>query len=281
MIRFLAPALLVSMALFSSPSFSFGVDGHLMVTSVAENHLSDKTAMAIKRITDNGDLGSRSLWPDRIRHLPAWEQSKYWHYISIDDRELFSDFLRHKDGDVVSALEHFYAQLQNPQLSNRQQLEALSFFMHFVADIHQPLHVGRRDDRGGNNIQVKWPSKPKNVNLNQVWDSLILATANKASQQYAQMLDRATAQEMAQWQNSHFWEWARESKALRAQVYNFSPETQKARTIISRAYIQRNKPIIEQRILMAGIRLADCLNRIFDPQTQQLKFLLQRRDNLE
>ena len=142
------------------------------------------------------------------------------------------------------------------------------FFVHLVADIHQPLHVGRRADRGGNTITVKWPDQNKTVNLHQLWDSLILNTENKTPQQYSRYLLRHQDQHnnlhIKQWRQSQFVDWARESKALRYQVYGFAQPQQTPGTLTT-AYIERSKSILEQRLLMAGLRLADYLNRIFDP----------------
>ena len=160
--------IIACLVMFSSAALPFGADGHRIIAKIAENHLSDKTAQAVDEITASEDLGKISLWPDRIRHLSGWKQSKYWHYINIDDNEQLSNFPRDEDGDVISALEHFYTELQNPQLNSKQRREALAFFSHFVGDIHQPLHVGRRDDRGGNNISVKWLDSSKSANLHQV-----------------------------------------------------------------------------------------------------------------
>ena len=257
--------------MFSSAALPFGADGHRIIAKIAENHLSDKTAQAVDEITAREDLGKISLWPDRIRYLPGWKQSKYWHYINIDDNEQLSSFPRDQDGDVISALEHFYTQLQKPQLNSKQRREALAFFSHFVGDIHQPLHVGRRDDRGGNNISVKWLDSSKSANLHQVWDRLMTDTENKSPAQYSQHLDNRkpdseSQTQLEQWQRCDFWIWAQESKALRSQVYELGTTTTSKRSGIDDAYVQRNKPVIEQRLLMAGVRLAGCLNDIFDPQ---------------
>ncbi len=250
----------------SSPAFSFGADGHRIIVLIAENHISDKTSRAIAEIIDGADLGKLSLWPDSIRRLPAWEKSKHWHYINIDDNQQFSNLERSTEGDLLSALQSFSTQLQNPQLSHRRQVEALAFITHLVADIHQPLHVGRRDDRGGNNIEVKWLKSSKPTNLHQVWDSLIIDTSNKSPQQYAIYLDRATNRQVALWQQTGFLDWAKESKALRDQVYDFSPQLQGKRRIVTTGYVERNKPIVERQLLIAGIRLAGCLDAIFNPQ---------------
>lgn len=270
--RLFLPLVTLLLLLSGGGCFAFGADGHRIVVLIAQNHISEKTAIAINSIVDYDDLSELSLWPDKIRHLPNWRQSRYWHYVSIDDGEQFSDFNRHSDGDVLSALDYFYKQLQNPELSKQQRRESLLFFSHFVADIHQPLHVGRRADRGGNAITVKWPDKTKTVNLHQLWDSLILTTENKTAQQYSRYLvrhqDQTDILHFKEWRQPQFVDWARESKALRHQVYDFAQSQQQPGTLTT-AYIQRSKTIIEQRLLLAGLRLADYLNRIFDPEGQE------------
>ena len=278
--------IIACLVMFSSAALPFGADGHRIIAKIAENHLSDKTAQAVDEITASEDLGKISLWPDRIRHLSGWKQSKYWHYINIDDNEQLSNFPRDEDGDVISALEHFYTELQNPQLNSKQRREALAFFSHFVGDIHQPLHVGRRDDRGGNNISVKWLDSSKSANLHQVWDRLMTDTENKSPAQYSRSLDSLSPSSLSlnsesqtqldQWQHCDFWAWAQESKALRSQVYDLGTKTPNKRLPINNAYVQRNKPVIEQRLLMAGVRLAGCLNDIFDPQKKSLKTSLKK-----
>ena len=267
-LRFFRPLVTLWLILASGGCFAFGADGHRIVVLIAQNHISDKTAAAINDIVNYDDLSELSVWPDKIRHLPNWRQSRYWHYVSIDDGEQFSDFKRHRDGDVISALNYFYKQLKNPELGKQQQREALLFFSHFVADIHQPLHVGRRADRGGNAITVKWSDKTKIVNLHQVWDSLILTSEDKTPQQYSRYLVRRQDQHNKDWRQPQFVDWARESKSLRHQVYDFAQSQQQPGTLTT-AYIQRSKTIIEQRLLLAGLRLADYLNRIFDPDRQE------------
>ena len=283
--------IIACLVMFSSAALPFGADGHRIIAKIAENHLSDKTAQAVGEVTASEDLAKISLWPDRIRHLSGWKQSKYWHYINIDDNEQLSNFPRDEDGDVISALEHFYTELQNPQLNSKQRREALAFFSHFVGDIHQPLHVGRRDDRGGNNISVKWLDSSKSANLHQVWDRLMTDTENKSPAQYSRSLDSLSPNSLSpsslslngenqtqlnQWQHCDFWAWAQESKALRSQVYDLGTKTPNKRLPINNAYVQRNKPVIEQRLLMAGVRLAGCLNDIFDPQKKSLKTSLKK-----
>jgi hypothetical protein len=258
------------LTILTSQACAFGADGHRIVVGIAENHLSEKTALEIASIT--GNLAELSLWPDKIRGIPAWKKSKYWHYLNVPDHQQIASAKRSSRGDVLSALNLAFKQLQEPQLSDRERIQALSFFIHFTADIHQPLHVGRGADRGGNSITIKWPKKTRLTNLHWVWDSGLLSVTKLGVEDYIARLDVASEKKIQRWQQDSFLDWAEESKMLRSQVYEFgikTPPSSSAKKLqhISQDYINRNRPIIEQRLLMAGIRLAGSLNAIFDPQS--------------
>jgi hypothetical protein len=258
------------LTLFTGQACAFGADGHRIIVGIAENHLSEKTALKIASIT--GDLAELSLWPDKIRGIPAWNKSRYWHYINVPDHQPIAKAKRSSRGDVLRALNLAYEQLEQPQLSGPERLQALSFFIHFAADIHQPLHVGRKDDRGGNSIAIKWPKKTRLTNLHWVWDSGLLSVKRLSVEDYIARLDTASEKQIQRWQRDSFLDWAEESKMLRSQVYEFGIKTAPASAgkkpqHITQDYINRNRPIIEQRLLMAGIRLAGSLNAIFDPQS--------------
>jgi hypothetical protein len=261
--------LLLCLALLSGRALSFGAEGHRIIAGIAENHLSTKTAQAIASI--GGDMRELAVWPDRIRGIHKYQNTKYWHYINIADHQQFETLKRSTRGDVLSALNHSYTQLGNPELPVDKRLEALGFFIHFVGDIHQPLHVGRQSDRGGNSVAIKWPPKNRVKNLHWVWDSGLIQIAELSVDAYIVRLDVVDEKQLQRWQQDSFLDWAKESKSLRSQVYEFGPRTSPA-TIgkkplsISAGYIKRNQPIIEKRLLMAGIRLAGKLNEMFDPQ---------------
>ena len=130
--------------------------------------------------------------------------------------------------------------------------------------------MGRQDDRGGNSISIKWPQQKKRRNLHWVWDSGLIGAAKLTVEEYVARLDHASENQIQLWQQSSFLDWAVESKMLRSPVYEFGltapAPKEKTPITISQDYINRNRPIIEKRLLMAGIRLAGQLNQIFDPQ---------------
>lgn len=254
------------LALSSAQSLAFGVDGHLITVRIAENHLSEKTAAALAQIGGGKALGELALWPDQIRGAQKWSHTKPWHYINIKDQQRFDDLRRSRKGDVLSALHESYRQLKDPRTGKQQRREALGFFLHMAGDIHQPLHVGRYNDLGGNRVSIKWLGNSKRRNLHWVWDTGLIKDDELSVEQYSALIDVSTAQQRRNWQSNSFLGWAKESKILRAQVYEFGQPAQKGSITINQNYIDRTKPLLKKRLLMAGIRLAGCLNRIFDAQ---------------
>ena len=259
--------LLTGLLLFSGEAFSFGAKGHRIVATIAQNHLTEITRQAIAELNNGPQLEHLATWPDRIKSDPNWDHAKRWHYISINDDERFKTLQRDPKGDILYALARFEAELSDNALSKSQRRQALAFLVHFVADVHQPLHVGRRDDRGGNSIKVNW--RGKTFNLHQVWDSGLIADEKLSESAYVALIDRSSRAQQSVWQDSQYIDWATESKRLRDQIYDFSPnraDGRFGRPTLGESYVLRSKVIVKQRLLKAGVRLAGRLNHIFDPQ---------------
>ena len=182
-----------------------------------------------------------------------------------------SDYQPTVGGDILWALDYFYGQLKEPSTSTSDRRQALLFFVHFVADIHQPLHVGFPEDRGGNEISVDWFNGSKAQNLHQVWDGL-LTHNDLTPAQYARRLDHASQAQIDKWQNSTFRDWAAESKQLLEQLYSFGAENTGRKVLkLDDKYLRANKPIAERRLVQAGIRLAYYLNRAFAKAESAIK----------
>ena len=259
--------LLTGLLLFSGEAFSFGAKGHRIVATIAQNHLTEITRQAIAELNNGPQLEHLATWPDRIKSDPNWDHAKRWHYISINDDERFKSLQRDPKGDILYALGRFEAELSDNALSQSQRRQALAFLVHFVADVHQPLHVGRRDDRGGNSIKVNW--RGKTFNLHQVWDSGLIADEKLSESAYVALIDRSSRAQQSVWQDSRHIDWANESKRLRDQIYDFSPnraDSRSGRPTLGESYVLRSKVIVKQQLLKAGVRLAGRLNHIFDPQ---------------
>jgi hypothetical protein len=190
---------------------------------------------------------------------------------------------------VITAIDNDLAILRSPATSDADKSAALKFVGHWFGDIHQPLHISFADDQGGNQIGE---SGPCDFGLHSIWDTCIIerrvfaaGTDRYARAQVAAARLNATikASQRRTWRRSQPWQWAAESYAItlkpstgycvkKASACWYSPTQQTYATgdpkrvqIVDNAYLDRAKPIVEGRLKRAGVRLADALNRSFDP----------------
>lgn len=273
-------AVLLGLLLLGAPPLSaWGANGHRAVGEIAQNHLTPAAELEVERLLGGESLARVSDWADRIRSRPEeWGHTYPWHYINVGDEQRIETVERHPDGDILSALDQLTAVLRDPEAPFQQKADALRLVVHFVGDLHQPLHVGRAEDRGGNDTDVEWFGETEN--LHRVWDSGIIERQSLSYSELVRFIDRATPKEIRAWQGTPFRDWAEESQALRSQVYDFGeqlrreapaagvdgqPQALEALPRLGWRYLDRNQDVVEQRLLQAGLRLAGLLNELFDP----------------
>jgi len=251
------PIVFAVIAVAPLQAFGWGANGHRVVGEIAERHVSPWTAREVAVLLDGDSLAEASTWPDEIKSDPRWGHAYTWHFVSVDDDEALETTARDPQGDVLEALHRFEAVMRSATATRQERAEALKFFVHLVGDIHQPLHVGRRGDRGGNDVRVTWFGQQRN--LHQVWDEGILDSLELSFTELADFLDDPTPAQVAGWQGAPYEEWARESFALRPAVYAVGDGK------LSWPYRYAALPIVERRLLEAGVRLAGRLDSIFAP----------------
>lgn len=240
----------------SASAFAWGPVGHRAVGQIAEERLSPKARQAVRGLLGDESLAEASLWADQIRSEARWRVSSPWHYVNIPDGQAYDRGRRDRDGDVIEALERFVAVLRYEGSSREDKLVALRFIAHFVGDLHQPLHVGRASDRGGNDIRISWFGKASN--LHRVWDSEVISRRRLTPESLAQALRSRPTDEAEAWRRDSPMTWADESMALRPLVYDMPG------TGLGRAYLRAAAPVVEERLLQAGVRLAALLDAIFE-----------------
>lgn len=241
---------------FSLPAVAWGPTGHRAVGQIAEEQLSAKARRAVRDLLSDESLAEASLWADEIRSEPRWQVSLPWHYVNVPDGQAYDRTRRSRDGDVVEALERFVAVLRYDGSSPEDKLAALKFVAHFVGDIHQPLHVGRASDRGGNETRISWFGEPSN--LHRVWDSEVISRLRMSPSGLARALESRTPRDVEAWAQDGPMTWVAESMALRPTVYKMRG------TGLGRDYLGVAGPVVEERLLQAGVRLAALLNAIFE-----------------
>lgn len=261
--KLIASLLYIALTLYlinSQPAAAFGKLGHQIIGQIAEEHLTDHAAHNIRRLTRGKSLAQISTWADEIRSKTKWRYTAPWHYISIADNESWANIKRNPKGDILNSLEYFEKVLSDPNTTTKKKWQALAFFIHFVGDVHQPLHVGYRHDQGGNSVKLTWFGKDSN--LHSVWDGKLLAHQRLNVTEYTRLLSYITPEQKQTWAGKSYYQWADESKALRANVYRLEVNSV-AQLELGADYEATNLPLIELRLQQAGIRLAEKLNQIF------------------
>lgn len=250
----------------ASTTYAYGPLGHEIVGDIATTYLCGPAATEVQRLLDGDSLGLASRWPDWIRRDPQWRKSRPWHFINVADNGRISDVTGQPDGDVIWAIRKFRHELADRGLSDSRRAEALRFLAHFVADVHQPLHVGRYEDRGGNKITVMVGDRKSN--LHKFWDAQQLLKEDRknrgvdAAGQIASIRSLADGRIDAL-QADGVVDWARESKALRPTVYVFTVPAFGAPVEIDGQYSAATLEVSRLRLAAAGVRLAGTLNGIF------------------
>lgn len=247
---------------WSPAALAFGPSGHRVAGHIAERYLCAETRVVLAPLLGGMTLAEAGLWPDSIRRQPEWEHTRPWHFINVTDRGSLAHAARRDKDNVLSALARFETELGDESLANRQRGIALRFVVHFIVDIHQPLHVGRAEDRGGNLISVLVDGRE--TNLHAVWDAESLRPpGGPGPLDWARSMPWPPAAELSRWRRAGPIDWARESQAIRPQVYGFSRAGEPA--VLPADYLARARSTQDRRLLQAGVRLAGRLNAVLGP----------------
>jgi hypothetical protein len=272
MTRFIA--LLASLA--AAPAFAWGSAGHSIIAEIAWRELSPEARAELEALLAGNEHGTLlpeiASWADAVRPQEAYQWSAPLHYVNMPPEASGYDHARDcpEVGCVVSAVDRFARELADESLPVEQRREALMFLVHFVGDMHQPLHGGRAEDRGGNDIHITLYDTP--TNLHRAWDSQLLE-AHDASP-WPVLTERLYATidptDRILWladTHEQDWiatagRWAFESHSLAERYcYIIAPgET------VGVAYVNTAAPVIEARLAQAGVRLGAVLQWCADQE---------------
>ena len=146
--------------------------GHRVIGEVAQEHLDGKTKRAIKKLLDGQRLAAVSNFADEIKADSIYGKFSSWHYVNIPKGKKYGDEAPFRYGDLVTAIAECTRIIKDKASSKVDRIFYLKMLIHFIGDLHQPMHVGRLEDKGGNDIQVQWFNKGSN--LHKVWDAHII-----------------------------------------------------------------------------------------------------------
>lgn len=238
--------------LFVHTCYAWGPKGQQITVMVSEKFLKPSALSQILKITGGKPLSSFSSWADQARNTAEWSETGIWHYINVDDSGSYAHETQGTPLDVVTALDYSLKNFQNSK-SDKDRLTWLKFIIHLVGDLHQPMHIGDPQDRGGNSTQVSYG---KEMNLHYLWDSGLIDKKGLSVQAFTSQLisyNWSTSELSNKFDAEKVVE---ENFKSRKFLYSFKNGT------IDSQYEKQAIELIENRLWIGGLRLASLLNSI-------------------
>lgn len=251
---------LVLLSTASLSSWGWGQKGHDTVAAIAEKHLTEASADSLASILDGMSAVYWANWLDNASHTPDYSYTKTWHYKNIDADQTYESMPLNEKGDVVTAAREQIAILSSPRSAKAQKALALKILIHVIGDMHQPMHMGRKTDLGGNKHQLQYFGQGKN--LHSIWDSNLLNSAHAWTYtEWVDQIDRLSEAQAQAEMSGNIDDWAKQTWGIAKRVYDYFPVGCK----VSYDQVAAWTPTIEEQLRRGGLRLARVLNTIFDP----------------
>lgn len=254
--------LLIAICSLGIALISWDYKGHKAVAAIAENHLNPNVKAYVTKLLGGQKMSDVASWADEIKNDPAYHNTASWHYLNLPAGLTYEQFLQtitsNDQPTIFSAILSCEKQLASKSATTNQKRAALKFLIHFVGDAHQPMHVSRAEDKGGNNIEIKFDNAE--LSLHSLWDGKLMDHEGLSDKQIAKEYDTATPEQISKWQHDPVIIWLWESYQISTILYK-EVETNND---LNKQYYSDHIGIVHNRIEKAGIRLAGELNRLLD-----------------
>lgn len=247
---------------------NWGKTGHRTVGKIANEHISRETAKKISQLLDGESLAFVSIYGDEIRSNPKYNSFAPWHYVNFEgDKKYMEDEINPK-GDVIQGIKTCVLEVRNKENSKEDRAFYLRMLVHFVGDLHMPLHTGNKHDYGGNKVKIKWFGEP--TNLHSLWDSGMIENYKMSYTELAFNLDITSKEENKKLGKGTLVDWAHESRLLALKVY----ESAKNDENLSYKYMYEQFPLVRTQLQKGGVRLAKVLDEVFKSKSSWLDAFL-------
>ncbi len=242
--------------------YAWGTTGHRVVAEIAENHLSCKAKRQIKKIIGDQKMAYWANYPDFLKSDPEWKMADSWHYLNfpagLNQEKFEMELTNSSDENLYKRALILMKDLENHKNHDAEKnRENLYFLIHLIGDAHQPLHVGREEDLGGNRIQVEWFRDQ--TNLHSLWDTKLVDFQNYSYTELAEILDFHDKKFNKNLTQGSLNNWLFDSYQKSEKIYAGVKSGDKLSFRYNYDYVS----ILEEQLLKGGLRLAKILNEIF------------------
>ncbi len=266
---------------------AWGPNGHRVVAQICYNNLNDEAKKVVDEALGDDYLTQVANWPDYIKSEKNWSFANPWHYVSmgpyktmalaieaaekdpeinnvVEGIHLMQAILK-GDDDAIKTFQSLMDENGVEPLSGSIKATAFAFLIHFIGDIHQPMHVSKNNDFGGNKIKVLFFSEE--TNLHAVWDGGIVEKEKLSFTEFSSFVEKHTHSLKAECENDSIDQWVEESVMIREDIYNTLYDfTDRETGLPTFTYNYQHDflPVVERRLGMAGYRSAAMINAIFN-----------------
>ncbi|MGI9550844.1 MAG: S1/P1 nuclease [Aurantibacter sp.] len=231
--------------------------GHRVIGEVAQEHLNGKAKKALKDLLNGQSLAAVSNFADEIKADSIYRKFSAWHYVNFPADKKYTEVEPSPYGDLIIAIQECARIVRDENSSRKDKIFYLKMLIHFVGDLHQPMHVGRLEDKGGNDIQVQWFNKGSN--LHKIWDTNLIDDYGMSYTELAAKLPRLTKKQMKAIQKGDVFEWVEESQEVANRIYESVEVGEKL--YYRYGYVWWDT--VESQLQKGGLRLAKVLNGLF------------------
>lgn len=237
-------------------AYDWGKTGHRTTGAIAQKYLSKKAKKAIDQLLDGESLALVSTYADDIKSDDQYRSYGPWHYVNVPFDKTYDTHPKNERGDVVQGIDKCIAVIASKTSSKEDKAFYLRLLVHFIGDLHQPLHTGIGEDKGGNDFQVRWYND--GTNLHRVWDTQMIESYGMSYSELADAMPQLSkVQHKAIAAGTHR-EWMEESRTLVKDIYANTEKGEK----LGYRYMYDYFNTLKGQLQKGGIRLAALLNEI-------------------
>ena len=235
----------------------WGQNGHRATGKIAETYLKKKAKKKIDKLLNGQSLAFVSTFADEIKSDKAYRKYYSWHYVNMDLDENYAEATKNPSGDIVTGIQKCIAVLKDKNSTTEDKAFHLKMLVHFVGDLHQPMHIGQKEDKGGNTIQVQWFGQ--GTNLHAVWDTKMIENWNMSYLELADSAKELSKAQIKAIEAGTLVNWVDQIHEVTRKVYNSVEVGENLRY----RYSYDHFGIVRDQLQIGGIRLAKILNDIF------------------
>jgi len=235
----------------------WGPTGHRTIGKIAEKHLTKRAKKKIDKLLKGQSLAFVSTYGDEIKSDRKYSEFYTWHFVNMPLDSQYEDTEKNPKGDLVTGINTCIKMIKDVNSSDVDKAFYLKLLVHLIGDLHQPMHIGQKEDKGGNTIQVQWFDK--GTNLHRVWDTHMIEEWNMSYLELTDNAENLSKEQLRAIQEGSVIDWVHDTHKFSKIAY----ESVKVGDKLRFRYSYDHFGTVRKQLQKGGVRLAKILNDIF------------------